>query len=142
MSYRDELEALRAKVASLEAERDAARAEAARLRRVLLSRPAAIARGHTPDVMPGPNAGWRSIPGGEPTAITLVNESARKLEVLWLSYDGRERSAGTVVPGGRVRAQTYVGHCWRLVDATTGEVLSHAHVTLEQGEPIITYRDD
>lgn len=142
MAYRDELEAMRARLAAAEAERDAAQAEAERLKALILSSPARIARGHTPDVLPqAPDARWRSIPGGEPTALTLVNESARKLEVLWLSYDGRERSAGTLVPGGRLRAQTYVGHCWRLVDAATGEVLSHTHVTPAEGEPVLTYRD-
>lgn len=138
MAYRDELEALRARLAAVEAERDAARAEAERLKGVILTRPASITRGHTPDLLPALDARWRSIPGGEPTSITVVNESARKLEVLWLSYDGRERSAGTLVPGGRIRTQTYVGHCWRLVDADTGEVVSHSHATLDH---VIAYRD-
>jgi len=139
VAYRDELEALRARLAAVEAERDAARAEAERLKGVILSRPASITRGHTPDLLPALDARWRSIPGGEPTSITVVNESARKLEVLWLSYDGRERSAGTLVPGGQIRTQTYVGHCWRLVDSDTGEVVSHSHATLDH---VIAYRDD
>lgn len=141
MAYRDELEALRARLAATEAERDQARAEAERLRDALLARPASITRGHTPDVIPKRDGSFRSIPGGEPTLVTLVNASARKLEVFWLSYEGRERSAGTLVPGGRIRAQTYVGHCWRIVDAITGEILSHTHVTLEGGEPLIEYRE-
>jgi len=140
VAYRDEIEALRARLAAVEAERDAAREEAERLKAALLDRPARITRGHTPDLLPGPEPRWRSIPGGEPTTVTVLNESARKLEVFWLSCDGRERSAGTLVPGGRIRAQTHVGYCWRLVDAATGEVLAHARVTRESEE--IAYRDD
>lgn len=139
MAYRDELEALRARLAATEAERDLARAEAERLKEVILGRPANITRGQTPDLLPGPDARWRSIPGGEPTSITVVNESQRKLEVLWLSYDGRERSVGTLVPGGRIRTQTYVGHCWRLVDCDTRAIVSHSHATLDH---VIAYRDD
>lgn len=143
MAYRDELEALRARLAAALAERDAARAEAVRLEAALLRRPASITRGHTPDLLPGPAARFRSIPGGAPIVITVVNESDRKIEALWLSYEGRERSAGTLVPGGRIRAQTYVGHCWRLVDASTGEVLSHTHVAPEgEGESVLVYRED
>lgn len=138
MGYRDELEALRARLAAAEHERDAARAEAERLKQALMSRRAA-ARVCTPEQVPGK---WRSIPGGEPTPVTLVNESARKVELCWLSYEGRPRSAGTLVPGGRVRTQTYVGHCWRVSDAETGEVLQHTFVRVEAGEPVIAYRDD
>lgn len=137
MPYREELEALRARLEAAEAERDAARAENARLEDAL-RQAVASPPGRTPELvsrLPDPH---RSIPGGVPTSITVVNESPRKIVAYWLSYEGRQRSAGTVVPGGRIRAQTYVGHCWRLVDASTGEVLLHHHVAPD--EDVLTYR--
>ncbi|HEY8429607.1 MAG TPA: hypothetical protein VIL20_14585 [Sandaracinaceae bacterium] len=136
MGYRDELEALRARLAVAERDRDLARAEVERLKRALGSR--MPTRQRTPDDVP---AKWRSIPGGEPTPLTVINESRRKLEVFWLSYDGRPRSAGTLVGGGRIRTQTYVGHCWRFTDAETGEILQHTFVRVDAGEPVIVYRE-
>jgi hypothetical protein len=142
VGYRDELEALRARAHAAEVERVGARAEAERLKRALLARRLAPSRARTPEVVPSTGEPWRSIPGGEPTPITVINESARKLAVYWLSYDGKPRSAGTLVPGGRLHAHTNVGHCWRFVDARTGEVLQHTHVMRVAGDPVIAYRDE
>ncbi len=140
MGYRDELEALRARLAAVEHERDSARAEAERLKQVLMSRRRAAPPGErTQEQLP---ARWRSIPGGEPTPVTLINESARKLDVCWLDYEGRTRSAGTLVAGGRMRTQSYVGHCWRFADGDSGEVLRHVFVRIEAGEPVLVYRDE
>lgn len=136
VAYRDELEALRARLSALEAERDQARDEVRRLAAILDGQPSALTRRRERAIDPR----WRSIRGGEPTFVTIRNASRRKIEVIWLSYEGRERSAGTLVPGGVVREQTYVGHCWRIVDAQTGEVLAHAHV--EDDEAQIVFEDD
>lgn len=119
MGYRDELMALRARVEQLTKERDEARRELHQdrgLRVRARSRDASRWRE------------WHSISGGAPIRIWLINGSARKLEAYWLSYRGEERSVGTLVPGGTVPQQSSVGHCWRFVDARTGEVLGHVHV--------------
>lgn len=127
VAYRDELEALRARLAVALAERDAARAEVERLKSAIGEAPARLARARTPELLPKP--AWRSIPGGEPARVTFINDSERKLELVWLSYDGRERSAGTLIPGGRIRLRSRTGDCWRLVDAASGDILAHHHVT-------------
>ncbi len=137
MGYRDELEALRARLHAAEAERDAAREEAERLERALVAGRSATQHAPTPELVASRRE--RSIRGGEPTAATVINESGRKLAVFWLGYEGQPRSAGTLVPGGRMRVQTYVGHCWRFVDARTGEVLEHVFVSPDQGEPVLVY---
>lgn len=124
VAYRDELEAMRARLSALEAERDQARDEVRRLAAIVDGQPSATTRRRDRAIDPR----WRSIRGGEPTRVTIRNESLRKIEVIWLSYEGRERSAGTLVPGGVIRQQTYVGHCWRVIDAQTGEILAHTHV--------------
>lgn len=136
VAYRDELEALRARLAAVEVDRDAARAEVRRLEARLRGGPDAadpIERRLDP--------AWYSIPGGEPTPVTVKNRSPRKIEVLWLSYEGKERSAGTLVPGGSIRVQTYVGHCWRIVDAASGAVLGHTRVEPGEGEPLIVFEE-
>ena len=66
--------------------------------------------------------------GRAPTTIAIRNASHRKLRVCWLSYDGLDRAQGTLVPGGAIRVETYVGFCWRLDDADGGEVLAHVRV--------------
>lgn len=137
MAYRDELEALRARLSALESERDAARDEARRLAAILDGQPSTAVRRRERAIDPN----WRSIPGGEPTPVTIRNASRRKIEVIWLSYEGRERSAGTLVPGGVVREQTYVGHCWRMVDAQTGEILAHTHVESEAQQIVFDEED-
>ncbi|MFK7987804.1 MAG: hypothetical protein AB8I08_17435 [Sandaracinaceae bacterium] len=135
MAYRDELEALRARLAAAEAERDDAKKEARRLADALEREGAGrIQRRIDPR--------WHSVPGGEPTPVTIRNESAQKVEVLWLSYEGKERSAGTLVPEGEMQTQTYVGHCWRIVDAATGAVLAHHRVEPSAGTPRLIYAGD
>lgn len=124
MAYRDELEALRARVAAAEAERDAARAEASQLKRALSLGGVDAGVKRTRQVSPE----WRSIPGGAPLPVWVTNESPRKVAVYWLSYEGKERQAGTLVPGGGLRQVSYVGFCWRFVDPATGAVLGHARV--------------
>lgn len=113
MAYRDELEAMRARLSLLEAEND-------RLRAAL--------RGAGPMRSRPVDPSWCSVPGGEPTTIGIQNASPRKIGVYWLSYDGRERTAGTLVPRGEIRVETYIGFCWRFVDEATGSILEHARV--------------
>ena len=113
MAYRDELEALRARLELLEAEN-------ARLEAKL--------RGEGPITARPIDPRWCSVRGGEPTTVAIRNASPRKIQVFWLSYDGRERAIGTLVPKGRVEVETYIGFVWRFVDATTGEVLEHVRV--------------
>lgn len=119
VAYRDELEALRARLAQAEADRDRA-----------LDRVRALETGD--DGRAGEGARFDpsrvSIPGGEPTTIALVNRSPRKVELYWLSYDGRERRAGTLVSGGSTHEETYVGVLWRFVDATDGRTLEEHRV--------------
>lgn len=136
MAYRDELEALRARVAAAEAERDAARAEAQQLKRALSLGVTDVDVKRTRQVRPE----WRSIPGGEPLPVRITNESRRKIAVYWLSYEGKERRAGTLVPGGSLRQVSYVGFCWRFVDPDTGAVLGHARVEPAEDLALLVFR--
>lgn len=113
MAYRDELHALRERLALLEAEN---------------RRLGAALRGAGPVSARPPDPRWYSVQGGEPTTVTIRNASLLKVELYWLSYDGRERGTGTLVPGGEVQVETYIGFCWRFVDAATGEILEHLRV--------------
>ncbi len=115
MAYRDELEALRLRLEIAEAENASLKAQL-RSAGPLTSRPV--------------DPSWYSVRGGEPTTVTLRNESATKIGVFWLSYDGRERAIGTLVPKGEIEVETYIGFCWRFTDAVTGEILAHERVVV------------
>jgi len=121
VAYRDELEALRLRL-------EIAEAENASLKAQLRSGGPITARANDPD--------WFSVRGGEPTTVTLRNESASKIGVFWLSYDGRERTIGTLVPKGVIEVETYIGFCWRFIDALSGEILAHERV-VEARETIV-----
>lgn len=128
MAYRDQLEALRARLAKAEAERDQA------LERVrdLEEGPGALSTAETRF-----DPSRVSIRGGEPTTVAFRNASPRKVVLFWLSYDGRERRAGTLVSGGSTREETYVGVLWRFVDASDGRTLEERRV--EPGEREISH---
>jgi hypothetical protein len=134
VSYRDQLEALRARLAAVEAERDALREELRDLKAELQGEPAPRRPVRDPE--------WRSVPGGGPTHLEIRNASSRKVEALWFSYEGRERSAGTIVPGGFIHQATYVGHLWRVVDAALGTTLLQRYVEEADGEVFVVAEAD
>ena len=125
MPYRDEVEALRARLRVVEAERDQARAALAEVEHALEEAERRALRARTTVEM---DSRWCSIPGGDPTQLLLVNDGPRKVEVFRIGFDGRSWRAGTVVPGGRFRTRTHVGTCFRIADAHTGETLDHVRV--------------
>ncbi|HEY8431855.1 MAG TPA: hypothetical protein VIL20_25935 [Sandaracinaceae bacterium] len=123
MPYRDELEALRARAASLERELERARSQLERARAALASAVADLA-----GLPPEADIPWRSLHGGEPVMVRFVNRTARKLELVWIGYDGRPHSIVTIVPGGEREERTYVAHLFRLLDAATGEIVLQRYV--------------
>ena len=130
MAYRDELEALRARLETVERERDRA---LGRLRHLEQGPHAQLTSRERfdPSVV--------SVPGGEPMTVRIENRSDRKVVVYWLNYTGEERRAGTLVPGGTMSEQTYVGFCWRFVDGQTGQTLSEERV--EPATTALSFRD-
>jgi hypothetical protein len=118
--YRDELESLKAHIEALTAERDDALARLERTRAALASVVGDLAGLPAEADIP-----WRSVHGGEPLTVRFVNASDRKLELRWVSYDGRDRPETTLVPGGEREQHTYVAHLWRLLDPNGKVVLQH-----------------
>ena len=111
MPYRDELEALRARVETLEREHDALEASLARARAALACVSAELA-----GAAPQADVPWRSLPGGEPVLVTFVSARPRKVTIFSLSPDGRPRREATVVPGGRRAIETHTGCLLRVED--------------------------
>lgn len=108
MPYRDEVEALSARVQTLERENDDLRARLERTSAALAS-----VAGELAGLPFDADISWRSLHGGEPFELTLVNGTEQKLALSWVSYDGRERPEATLVPGGRLTLPTHSGHLWR-----------------------------
>jgi len=123
MPYRDELEAVRARVETLSAELDDASARLERARAALASAVADMAGLPAKADIP-----WRSLHGGEPQVVRFVNATERKLELVWVSYDGQERTTATLIPGGEREEPTFVAHLWRMIDRERGEVVAQRYV--------------
>ena len=108
MPYRDEVEALSARVQTLERESADLRARLESARAALASIAAELAGLPFEADIP-----WRSLHGGEPLELSFVNGTGHKVALVWVSYDGRERSEATLVPEGRLTLPTHSGHLWR-----------------------------
>lgn len=133
MPYRDDLEALRAHVETLSAELERTGGQLERARAALASVVADLA-----GLPPQADIPWRSLHGGEPMVVRFVNATDRKLELVWVSYDGQTRSSATLIAGGERDEHTYVAHLWRMVDAASGSIVVQRYV--RAGEPRIIAR--
>jgi hypothetical protein len=132
MPYRDELDALRAQVEALTMERDEAIAGLERARAALASVVADMAGLPAEADIP-----WRSLHGGEPIAVRFVNATDRKVELVWLRYDGRARSELTLIPEGAREVRTSVAHLYRVLDPASGEVLRQGYVRADEPRVVI-----
>ena len=111
MPYRDELEALKARVEALEHERDGLEASLERARAGLAS-----VAGWLAGLPAAADLPWRSLHGGEPVEAVFVNPGADKLTLVLVGHDGREHVETTIVGGGEHRVATHTGHLFRLRD--------------------------
>ena len=109
MPYRDEVEALSARVEILERENDELATRLERARASLASVAADLA-----GLPASADVPWRSLYGGEPVRLTFVNTTKRKLSLVWVSYDGAERVESTMIPEGRVTLETSTGYLFRM----------------------------
>lgn len=132
MPYRDELEALRARIEGLTAERDAAIAQLERVHAALASVVADMAGLPVEAEIP-----WRSLHGGEPITVRFANATEQKLELVWVSYDGQQRVEHSLLPGGELEKQTYVGHLFRAVDPVSRESVLQRYVRADDERIVI-----
>lgn len=133
MPYRDEVEALRARVEGLEGELGRTAAQLERARAALASAVADLA-----GLPPEADIPWRSLHGGEPIVVRFVNATDKKLELVWISYDGQARPSATIIPGGERDERTYVAHLWRVIDPASGAIVLQRYV--RAGDAVITAR--
>ncbi len=70
-----------------------------------------------PGVRSGITAAARSDDTRAPVTITFVNRRAGGLDLIWLDFEGNEKSYGHLDPGAEKAFHTYVGHVWSLRDA-------------------------
>ncbi|MFT3776572.1 MAG: hypothetical protein QM820_65365 [Minicystis sp.] len=57
-----------------------------------------------------------------PVDIKFVNRRPASVNVLWVDFQGVEKSYGVLQPGGEMPMHTYVRHLWVFRDANGGEV--------------------
>ena len=55
--------------------------------------------------------------------VRFVNRTTRKVDVVWLNYEGMGVKYRTLNPGEGVDVNTFVGHPWIFRDNITGEKL-------------------
>lgn len=111
MPYRDDAKALHDRVELLEAELEQAMSALERTRAAVTSLVAELS-GRAPD----DDVPWRSIPGGDAIRVRFANHGPTKVELVWVSYDGRLRKETTLIAGGERELETQVAHLWRMVD--------------------------
>jgi hypothetical protein len=134
MPYRDDAGALHDRVELLEAELERAMSAIERAQPALTSLVADLAGRAAGDDVP-----WRSIPGGDPIRVCFANHGPSKVELVWVSYDGRLRKETTLIPGGERELETQVAHLWRMIDLDGRVVLQRYART---SEPTITLEAD
>lgn len=109
MPYRDEIEALKARIEALEHERDGLEASLERARASLAS-----VVGWMAGLPAAADLPWRSLHGGEPVEAVFANPTDETLALALVGHDGREHPETTIVAGGEHRVATHTGHMWRL----------------------------
>lgn len=135
MPYRDEIEALKARVDALTAELEDTSGRLERARAALASVVADMAGLPAAADIP-----WRSLHGGEPIVARFVNGTPQKLELVWIGYEGKARTEVSLVPGGEREQRTYVGHLFRAIDPASGDVVFQRYVRADEPRIVIEAR--
>jgi len=58
-----------------------------------------------------------------PSQIRFVNVRSRPVSLVWIAFDGSERTYSVITPGREVVQPTFVGHRWIVKDAYDGTPL-------------------
>ena len=94
------------------------------------------AKGGTVAPMPSESGRRVSLPGGEETTLTFVNESGEEVELFWIDTAGKRRSYGRLKNGERRSQQTFAGHLWA-VEGRAGKSWGIFEAKMQGGEAII-----
>ena len=78
----------------------------------------------------------RSPASVHPIVVSVPNDSATRLELLWMNFKGQPKSYGFIAPHETRELQTYAGHVWLLQDPQ-GKCTS----AFAAGEPAAPARD-
>ncbi|KAK7868785.1 hypothetical protein R5R35_003630 [Gryllus longicercus] len=65
----------------------------------------------------------RSINHSTRSFLRFFNNTERKVDVIWLNYEGQNVKFKTLSPGGFVDVNTYVTHPWIFIDSETKDRL-------------------
>ncbi|NRB28457.1 MAG: hypothetical protein HRU37_12350, partial [Roseibacillus sp.] len=58
-----------------------------------------------------------SKPDGNPFDVVFINNSTRKVDLLWMNQSGGSKLYATIAPGGQFRQQTRPGAVWMIAGA-------------------------
>jgi len=101
--------------------RDAAGKE---LRRLTMTQPV-----QSITIAPQQNPVRKSLPGGVRATLTIFNRTQGNVEVMWVTYDGAEKSYGILAPGKSMRRITGTKQLWIVRDQATKRELQAITVT-------------
>ena len=64
-----------------------------------------------------------SINSNEASYVEFCSRTGRKVDILWLDYQGKKVKYATLQPGQRIFVDTFVTHPWVFRDSETYDVL-------------------
>lgn len=65
----------------------------------------------------------RSILSDEESPLNVANDSSEEVDLLWLDFDGKEQSYGTIASGESSSVSSYVTHPWIIRGLDSGRIM-------------------
>ena len=76
-----------------------------------------------------------------PTTIQFINKTSLQAEILWLDYEGIEKSYAILRPGGETAFQTFLTHPWIVRDVRSRQIIEQAFGEIHAQTILITDED-
>jgi hypothetical protein len=103
--------------------------------------PVTLARAPRPGAVPPEPADVMtcSPTTGVRARLVVMNRRTEPVDLLWLSYDCREKRYDRIAPGGQSVQETFDHHRWRIRDAATGALLLEAEATAGSNSEVVVH---
>ncbi|GLC37502.1 hypothetical protein PLESTB_001754500 [Pleodorina starrii] len=78
-----------------------------------------------PEAASPPTCSWTDHTTG-PTKLVIKNSSGKRVQLVWLSYDGADQIYNVLEDGQEAQQDTYSTHVWELRDEDGVRILQYA----------------